>query len=92
VYNLTLVVRRVLAGARAKYLGVCVLVASAFVAAVPAAALATESAGEEKVKAVATQVGSEGVTIILVILGALAALIAMVIILPKAVKMIKRFI
>jgi hypothetical protein len=61
-------------------------------AAVPALAGATESASETKVKEVATQVSSEGVSIVLAILGALVALIALIIIVPKGIKMIKRFI
>jgi hypothetical protein len=92
VYNLMPAVRRTLAVARARYLAVVALCVSAVVVALPSAALAVESEGETKIKAVATQVGTEGTTILLLVLGALAGLIALVIILPKAVHFIKRFI
>lgn len=55
-------------------------------------AMATESEGATKIKEVATSVGTEGVTIILAVLGALVSLIAISIILPKAVRWIKRFV
>ncbi len=55
-------------------------------------ASATETATEEKLKTVATQVGTEGVSLVLVVLAALTALIAAVIIIPKIVGFIRRFI
>jgi hypothetical protein len=91
MYKLVLVVRRAYTQFSVRVVGMCALVFSALLVG-PAGALATESAGETKVKEVATQVSSEGVSIILAILGALVTLIALVIILPKAVKFIKRFI
>jgi hypothetical protein len=73
-----------------------VLGASAFVAAslivFPAGALATESAATQGVKKVAEGVSSEGVEIVLAILGALVAILVAVIIIPKAIGLIKRFI
>lgn len=65
---------------------------SAFAVAFVPGAMATESATAEKIKAVATTVSSEGVEIILAVLTALAALIAAVIIIPKAIGFIRRFI
>jgi hypothetical protein len=70
-------------------IGVMALVVSAFVAA---PALATESEGSKKVKEVTTTVSTEGVEIILAVLGGLVALIALAIILPKAIGFIRRFI
>lgn len=66
--------------------------AAALVAAFPISALAVESATEEKLKTVTTQVSSEGVSIVLAILAGLVALIAAIIIIPKGIAMIKRFI
>ena len=74
---------------RAAYVTVCAVVMSAFVVA---PALAEESAGAKKVKEVTTTVSTEGVEIILAVLGGLVALIALAIILPKAVGFIRRFI
>lgn len=60
---------------------------------VPAAsALAVESEGAKKVKEVTTSVSSEGTEIILAVLGGLVALIALTIVLPKAIGFIRRFI
>jgi hypothetical protein len=78
--------------ARAVYLAVCVACMGAVFAAVPMAALAVESEGEKEVKKVTEQVSSEGIVIILAVLAGLVGLIAMAIILPKAVGFIKRFI
>ena len=58
----------------------------------PLAAMATETETEKKVGEVSSKVGEEGVVIILAILTALIALIVAVTIIPKGVKMIKRFI
>jgi hypothetical protein len=73
-----------------------VLGASAFVAAslivFPVGALATESEATKGVKKVAEGVSSEGVEIVLAILGALVAILVAVIIIPKAIGLIKRFI
>lgn len=59
---------------------------------VSAPALATPSEGAEKVKEVTTKVSAEGVEIILAVLGGLIALIALTIVLPKAIGFIRRFI
>lgn len=67
-------------------------VAMVVLAVTPVAALATESETEKKLHEVTTQVGSEGVSIVLAILGGLVALIAAIIIIPKGIGMIKRFI
>lgn len=66
--------------------------AAMVVTAFPMAALATETETETKVKEVATQVGSEGVVIVLAILSALIALLVAMIVIPKAVALIKRFV
>jgi hypothetical protein len=70
---------------------VAFLAASATVLIAPAASLA-ESETTKKVTTVASNVGTEGVEIVLAILTALVALIVAVIIIPKAVGLIKRFI
>ncbi len=70
--------------------GVLALVAALSVMAVPA--LAVESEGSKKVGEVTTKVSSEGTEIILAVLGGLVALIALTIVLPKAIGFIKRFI
>ena len=77
---------------RAKVGAGALAVAGLILAAGPMAALATESATEEKLHTVTSQVGSEGVSIVLAILGGLVALIAAIIIIPKGIGMIKRFI
>lgn len=64
--------------------------AGATMALAPALSQATET--ETKVGEVATQVGSEGVTIVLAILAALIGLLVAIIIIPKAVGLIRRFI
>lgn len=56
----------------------------------PGLASATET--ETKVKTVAEQVGSEGTNIVLLILAALVGLLVAIIIIPKAIGLIKRFI
>lgn len=58
----------------------------------PALSLATETDTEKGVKEVAEGVGTEGVAIILAILTALVALLVAVIIIPKAVALIRRFV
>jgi F0F1-type ATP synthase membrane subunit c/vacuolar-type H+-ATPase subunit K len=55
-------------------------------------ALAVETKTEEGVKTVATQVSSEGVNIILAILAALVGLLVAIIVIPKAIGLIRRFI
>jgi ABC-type multidrug transport system fused ATPase/permease subunit len=80
-----------------RYLALCVAVASAvggFVTMLVAApgASATESAGAKAVKEATTTVSSEGVEIIVAVLTGLVALIALAIILPKAIGFIRRFI
>jgi hypothetical protein len=81
--------RGLVSQSRAVKTGLMVLCISAFVAA---PALATESEGSKKVKEVTTNVSTEGVEIILAVLGGLVALIALSIILPKAIGFIRRFI
>lgn len=83
---------RTLSGMNKRYTMVCAAAFAALVAVFPAAALATESATEEKLKAVTTQVSSEGVSIILAVLTGLVALIAAIIIIPKAIGFIRRFV
>lgn len=80
-----------LSSARAR---ISVAVLSLFVAAVATtgSALAIESEGTKKIGEVTTKVSSEGTEIILAVLGGLVALIALVIVLPKAVGFIRRFI
>jgi hypothetical protein len=83
---------RMLSSVRGRVAAASAFIAAAIVVAAPAAALATESATEEKLKTVTTQVSSEGVDIVLAILAGLVALIAAIIIIPKGISMIKRFI
>jgi hypothetical protein len=64
--------------------------AGATMLVLPAASGATET--ETKVGEVATQVGTEGVTIVLAILAALVGLLVAIIIIPKAVALIRRFV
>jgi hypothetical protein len=78
--------------AHSKYVALCSVLALALMALVPGAALATESPTAEKVKEVATKVSSEGVEIILIVLTALVTLIVAVIIIPKAIGFIRRFV
>ena len=78
--------------ARAKVGAAALGVAGLILAAGPVAAMATPTATETKLGEVTTQVGSEGVSIVLAILGGLVALIAAIIIIPKGIGMIKRFI
>jgi hypothetical protein len=68
----------------------CVGVFAALVA--PVAAFAVESEAEKKVKEVTVQVSSEGVNIIIAVLAGLVALIALSIVLPKAIGFIRRFV
>lgn len=86
---LTSMFRGLVTKSRAVKTGLTVLVVSAFVVA---PALAVESEGSKKVKEVTTNVSTEGVEIILAVLGGLVALIALSIILPKAIGFIRRFI
>jgi hypothetical protein len=74
---------------RAAMLTACVFVLC-LVAVSPA--LAVESEGAKKVKEVTTSVSAEGIEIILAVLGGLVALIALTIVLPKAIGFIRRFI
>ena len=71
---------------------VALLTMAALMALAPVSALAVETETETKVKEVATNVGTEGVTIVLAILAALVGLIVAIIIIPKAVALIRRFI
>jgi hypothetical protein len=76
--------------ARTAVFAVCLAVVVSVAVASPA--LATPSEGAEKVKEVTTKVSSEGIEIILAVLGGLVALIALTIVLPKAIGFIRRFI
>jgi hypothetical protein len=62
------------------------------VASLPSAALATETETEKGVHEVATQVSTEGVTIVLAVLTALVGIIVAIIIIPKAIGLVKRFL
>lgn len=84
--------RKLIGKINAKWAALCLAVVAAVPLLVPAAALAVESPTEEKLKTVTTQVSSEGVSIVLAILAGLVALIAAIIIIPKGIGMIKRFI
>lgn len=84
--------RNLFAKAHVKWVALGALVASAFIAVLPAASLATEGATETKMKEIAEKVSTEGVSIILIVLGALVALIVAVIIIPKAIGFIRRFV
>lgn len=77
---------------RTRWLLACASVAAFILGALPAGALAIESEGAKSVKTITTQVSGEGVEIILAVLGGLVALIALTIVLPKAVGFIRRFI
>ena len=90
--NLVSFPKRAVTKTRLVVASVATVVAAALVAVLPVAALATESETETKLHEVTTQVGSEGVAIVLAILGGLVALIAAIIIIPKGIGMIKRFI
>lgn len=76
---------------RGKVVVVCMSAFCALMAG-PGSAMAVETATEEKVKTVAEKVGSEGTNIVLIILAALVALLVAIIIIPKAIGLIKRFI
>jgi uncharacterized membrane protein YjjB (DUF3815 family) len=65
---------------------------AAIMVAVPSAALATETETEKGVHEIATNVSTEGVQIILAVLAALVALIVAVIVIPKAIGFIRRFV
>lgn len=75
-----------------KWVTAVALCTAGLVVTMPAIASAEAGETKEKVKEVATKVGSEGVEIVLAILTALIALLVAVIIIPKAVGLIKRFI
>lgn len=77
---------------KARWAALCVTVSFVTLAALPGGALAVESEGTKKIGEVTTKVSSEGTEIILAVLGGLVALIALVIVLPKAVGFIRRFI
>lgn len=82
---------RAFTSARVAVASVAAFCAAALIVAFPVAALA-ESETEKKIGTVTTQVSTEGVSIVIAVLGGLAALIAAIIIIPKAIGMIKRFI
>jgi hypothetical protein len=78
--------------ARSHWLAVCAFCVASVYAAAPSIAMATESEGEKEVKKVTEGVATEGVVIIIAVLGGLVTLIALSIVLPKAIGFIKRFI
>ena len=86
------ILKRLVSNTRYRVAMFSAAVAAAVMAAAPMSALAVETETEKGVKEVATQVSSEGVTIVLAILTALVALIVAIIVIPKAVALIKRFI
>lgn len=90
--SLVKMVSKGLTGARSRWTAFCVMCFAVALAAVPGVALATETATEEKIKAVTSQVSTEGVSIVLAVLTGLVALIAAVIIIPKAIGFIRRFV
>ena len=65
-------------------------VAGVVFGAMPALASASET--EEKLKSLSESISTEGVKLILIVLTALVALIAAVIIIPKAIGFIRRFV
>ena len=75
--------------ARAAWFVLCFSIMALFV---PTAAMATETETEKKVGEIATSVSSEGVVIVLAILSALVTLLVAIIIIPKAIGLIRRFI
>lgn len=81
-----------LKSARTRVYMACSVVSAALFVALPAAAGATATPTETKVGEIATSVGTEGVEIVLAILAALVSLLVAIIIIPKAVGLIKRFI
>lgn len=86
-------VSKALQSSRARLFTLCCVVGCVVLGAVPTFALATsESEGAKAVKEAATKVSEEGQTIIIAVLTGLVALIALAIILPKAIGFIRRFI
>lgn len=93
MFKITRTVTEALSTGRSRAVAfVSMVVAAALMVMAPVSALATETATEEGVKKVAEGVGTEGVAIILAILTALVALLVAVIIIPKAVALIRRFV
>lgn len=74
-----------------KYLAVCAAVA-AFVLTVPGVAMATESEAAKGVGEAATKVNTEGEAIVIKVLTAVVGLIVFFIIVPKAIKFIRRLV
>lgn len=85
-------VSKALQSSRARLFTLCCVVGCVVLGAVPTLALATESEGAKAVKEATTKVSEEGQTIIIAVLTGLVALIALAIILPKAIGFIRRFI
>lgn len=92
MYRVTKLMRKFVQGTKARYLALSVALTAGVLGAAPASSLATEGATATKVKEIATDVGTEGVEIVLGILAALVTLLVAIIIIPKAVGLIKRFI
>ena len=91
--NLVKFPARALAATRRSWVAMgAVAMAALTLLVAPVASLATETETETKVHEIATSVGTEGVAIVLAILSALVALLVAVIIIPKAVALIRRFI
>ena len=74
-----------------KYLAVCAGVA-AFALTLPGVAMATESEAAKGVGEAATKVNTEGEAIVIKVLLAVVGLIVFFIIVPKAIKFIKRLV
>lgn len=85
--------KKLFASLRNRYVALCAMaVAGVTMLVAPVASLAAETPTEEKVKTIAESVGTEGVAIILIILTALVGLLVAVIVIPKAIGLIRRFI
>ncbi len=67
-------------------------VAGVVFGAMPALASATPTETETKLEELSSKISTEGVKLILIVLTALVALIAAVIIIPKAIGFIRRFV
>jgi hypothetical protein len=83
---------KLLKSGRSRLSALAFLVAALVIGALPALAGAVETPTEEGVKKAGESVSSEGVTIIIALLSAMVALIVAVIVIPKAIGFIRRFI
>jgi hypothetical protein len=90
--NLVSFPMRAVKSVKYRVLAVSVMAFGALMAAAPVSALATETETEKGVHEIASKVSEEGVTIVLAILSALVALLVAIIVIPKAIGLIRRFI